>query len=393
MNIKLNVLNETVATGLEKSASTTSWQTFSSLTLTKQARTFLNLNRLITALILIALYAGSATLARADDSECPNVGGAKSTVLMKRVTYLGPFNSTASDLRADPDDPNHTVRLRGWLYFKAKAVNKDKPVIIYNHGHNQEREEPCAMAKYFVDAGFVFFAPLRRGHKGKEGSQIRSTGVHLDDYIGNCVATGDCDCNRCDGGSFCPPNALEMDYLRQQSADVRAQLEYIKGLAAIGRDGNPISGLLADPRSIAILGHSYGGALTVYANARIPESARLQNVAINISGAELSWGEDEPFWESELTCAMEDQQRPIYFLQPKNGLSLLPTRTLFGKAIGKKYRSQASLFPAVPVNPDDPDPEARQVHAKFITEPEQVAIWGPSVIEFINRYPCNSCAP
>jgi hypothetical protein len=392
MNTKQNLLKKTAPIVCEISGSAKPLPRTSSSApkQPKNGRLSRIFNLFFAALVLTASYVGSAAVARADDSEC---WGPKSGIHMRRVTYLGPFSSTASDLRADPDDPTHTVRLRGWLYFKDKAVIRDKPVIIYNHGHNQEREEPCAMAKYFVNQGFVFFAPLRRGHKGKEGSLIRSTGVHIDEYVGSCIARGDCDCNRCDGGVVCPPNALEMEYLRQQSADVRDQLEYIKGLAAIGKDGTPVSGLLADPKHIAILGHSYGGALTVFANARISESARLQNVAIDISGGELSWGDEDPFWESELTCAMEDQQRPIYFLQPKNGLSLLPTRILFGKAVGKKYRSQAAIFPSVETDPNDETPEARQAHGKFITETVQVERWGPSVIEFIFRHPCISCAP
>ncbi len=316
MNTKQNVLKETALTHSDTQGSANPLPTTISLTPNQpsRARRSRIFNLFFAALVLTALSLGSASVARADDSECEATWGAKSGIHMRRVTYLGPFTSTASDLRADADDPTHTVRLRGWLYFKDKAVIKDKPVLIYNHGHDEERGEPCAIAKFFVNKDFVVFAPLRRGHKGRAGSQIHSTGVHTDTYVGNCIARGNCDCNRCDGGVVCPPNALEMDYLRQQSADVVSQLSYIKDHAAIAKDGGPASGFLADLKRLAILGHSYGGALIVFANAQIPESARLHNVAIDISGAELSWGDDEPFWESELTCAMEDQQRPIYFL-------------------------------------------------------------------------------
>jgi hypothetical protein len=87
---------------------------------------------------------------------------------------------------------------------------------------------------------------------------------------------------------------------------------------------------------------------------------------------------------------MEDQQRPIYFLQPKNGRTLAPTKTLFGIAINQKYRSQADIFPAAPWD-EDPNsskgPEWKQAHGNFVTVESQVRLWGPSVIEFINRYP------
>jgi hypothetical protein len=74
----------------------------------------------------------------------------------------------------------------------------------------------------FLD-GFVVFAPLRRGHRGKAGSNIRSTGIWTDDYVADCLASGNCSCDRCDGGSFCSKNALEVDYVRQQYVDVSAQ--------------------------------------------------------------------------------------------------------------------------------------------------------------------------
>jgi hypothetical protein len=127
-------------------------------------------------------------------------------------------------------------------------------------------------------------------------------------------------------------------------------------------------------------------------------------VAIDISGAELSWEyPDEPFWKSELKPAARDANRPIYFLQPKNGVSLAPTKVLFGVSVDEKFRAQASIFPPAPwdefcrlrtANCWDPEndklvPEEVQAHSTFIGNKEQVEFWGPSVVEFINRYPLN----
>jgi dienelactone hydrolase len=354
---------------------------------------------LLRAIVLVGfamLSFGAAHNVRADVSSCNNLGN----VHMRRVTYYENLNPSANDLRASVVSDQWIIRLKGWIYFKEGEANKDKPVIVYNHGHNDTRSEPCALAKYFVDKGFVVFAPLRRGHSAQTSSKpgwqkITSTGVFTDDYVDRCVIGGNCSCNVCGisiPNSTCTSDRYEVDYIRQQVSDVRQQIRYIKDHAAINADGNSTNGKLVDPNRIAVLGHSYGGSLTIFANAELDD----QNVAVSVSGAELSWGDSAPAWETELSCAMENQKRPIYFLQPKNGRTLAPMKTLFGIAISRKYRSQAAVFPSASWNPlkideetGELEPEYKQAHENFISKSEEVEGWGKSVKEFINRYPKN----
>lgn len=85
------------------------------------------------------------------------------------------------------------------------------------------------------------------------------------------------------------------------------------------------------------------------------------------------------------------QQRPIYFLQPKNGVTLMSSKVLFDIAVDREYRSQAAIFPPAPCFKDpcdtSEDSEAKQAHITFVKNKKQVELWGPSVIEFINRNP------
>ncbi|MCA1593266.1 MAG: hypothetical protein LC754_11575 [Acidobacteria bacterium] len=362
------------------------------------------LNTLLASLTLAALSLGSVS-AKWADVTCEAVQPAISVVKVS-VTYYGPLASTPTDLRADPDDATHTVKLKGLLYYPSGTV-RDAPVIIFNHGHEQDRGEPSAVAEYFVRRGFVVFAPLRRGHFYE--SDFRSTGVHIDRYVNKCQRSQEaalasglpqlfCGSVFCRQAVACSDphraNALEVGYLREQSDDVREQIRFIREQPAVGKGA---SGKLVDPRRIAILGHSFGGALVIFANA----FDYGQNVAVDVSGAELSWSDDSPFWESDLGDTMNNQSSPVYFLQPGNGRSLLPTKTLFGKAVSKGYRAQAAIFPPVPWDPVcrehkrgcwDSDknklrPEWRQAHNSFIGRGEQVGLWGCSVIEFVNRYP------
>lgn len=327
----------------------------------------------------------------ANISAAANCFGPSSTIVTEEVSYVPISNSFTGDPRSN----NSIVHLMGWLYYRIpkSGTLKNAPTLIYNHGHDQERGQPCEIARYFVNHGFVVFAPLRRGHFG-EG--IGSTGIHTDEYVSQCVLSGQCaPCNPLDPIT-CIENAYAIDYLRQQWVDVRDAINYIRGRSSIGRTNSK----LADADRIAILGHSYGGALMVFANAQLSS----HNVAIDISGGELSWdNSDEPFWESELKPAARDAKRPMYFLQPKNGVSLEPTRVLFGESVGERFRVQASIFPPAPwdnvcvnetsncwdLEKDVILSEARQAHSTFILDKGQVELWGPSVIDFINRYPLN----
>lgn len=353
------------------------------------------LNLIFVSAAFAVLYLGSITTVRGDVSACPDPREpASMDIKMQRVTYYEDESPASGDLRAGVVDGRRIIRLRGWLYYykpNAGSTVENAPVLIYNHGHDETRKEPCAIVNNFVPKGWVVFAPLRRGHSG---SNIASTGVHTDDYVDNCVNSGPCSCNTCAVGEvpFCGRNGYEVNYIKQQVEDVREQIRYIRDRGAINTTGR-----IANRDKIAIAGHSFGGSLIVFANSALVN----QNVAIDISGAELSWSEANPWWELELSCAMNSQQRPIYFLQPKNGRTLAPTRTLFGIAIENQYRSQAAIFRAafwdsacVGLDSSCFDtetgmikPEWEQAHGNFIVRPESVKEWAPSVREFINRYP------
>ena len=118
-----------------------------------------------------------------------------------------------------------------------------------------------------------------------------------------------------------------------------------------------------------------------------------QNVTIAVSAAEKSWGSHNPYWKIELSAAMQDQARPIYFLGPKNGRTLEPIKTLFGIAVDKEYRSQAAIFPDAPCSDGLPPPcsgeseDWEQFHGTFIGREEQVTLWAPTVRNFISRHP------
>ncbi len=350
--------------------------------------------------------------------------GGTHDIATEAVRYLpitGELFTNAQDPRTDPNDSQHQVILRGLLYYERQnsGVIKNRKVLVFNHGHEDDRPENCSIVEYFATRGWVVFMPLRRGYfidanndgDASDTNDVRSTGVYIDKYVEKCMRSeeeahfSDLPHLYCTSPTRCRPDVpcgssikrsgIELSYLNDQRIDVRDQITYIKSLAARTRTGTHPNAKLADPKNIVIAGHSYGGSLIVFTNGH----DYGQSVAISISGAELSWGTDsEPFWELDLMTAMQDQQRPIYFLQPKNGRFLTPMKRMFGAAIDNGFRSQASLFPKAPCkdllpSPPNPpntcdesdEPEWKQAHGSFLGD-GQVQRWGPSVIEFAERY-------
>ena len=350
----------------------------------------------VTVLALIALlFVQVATAGPCDDD-----------ITTFRVQYFplsGTLVTNAQDSRASSE--SHIVRLEGSLHFRRESGQtlRDRPVLIFNHGHERQRGEACAIVRFFTGKGWIVFVPLRRGHVLDD--DVRSTGLHIDRYVDLCMRSfmqaqqsGERTHLYC-GSSYCRPdvpcgsafkrNAVETGYLNEQRIDVRDQIAFVKTLQAI-TDGEPGNMKLVDPGQIVILGHSYGGTLITMTNA----FDYGQNIAVSVSGAELSWGDDEPYWELDLLFAMQSQKRPSYFLQPKNGRTLLPTKRLFGAAIDNGFRADAAIFPPAPCDAVDDDgncivddtPEWKQADGNFIGMGSQVKKWGPSVIEMSQRY-------
>ena len=247
-----------------------------------------------TRLMLLVASIGLLTLVSVGTAK-GQVSPCGSDIVTIRVTYLSQMNASSADNQADQIDGSYQVQLRGELHYRrtrGETAIKNRPVIIYNHGHEAKREEPCAIVDFFTSNKFVVFVPLRRGHfvdnnndgDGFDDEDIRSTGIHIDDFKDKCMRTkeeadrnprsylycGSGACGPAECGSDSYRNAVELWYLDLQQWDIGAQIAYIKSLPAIldetrtARDefiSKPKK--LADADRIAIMGHSYGGALTV----------------------------------------------------------------------------------------------------------------------------------
>src|SRR5215831_5094000 len=70
--------------------------------------------------------------------------------------------------------PSGDLTLAGYVY--KPAGDGPFPAVLWNHGSEPDpggRAEFDSVAAVFVPAGFVVFAPMRRGHSDSQGEYIR----------------------------------------------------------------------------------------------------------------------------------------------------------------------------------------------------------------------------
>jgi dienelactone hydrolase len=256
------------------------------------------------------------------------------------VSYLQTTSNDTTDTRCGPvSNGTCTIDLEGFLFIPS-GVSAPAPAIVYNHGSEALPGPKCSIAEYFVPRGYVVFVPHRRG-------QGRSTGV----YIGSYTA-----------GS-------QISYLEDQVADVTAAWTYLQGLT------NPQGATWVDPKKMAIMGHSYGGIMTVLVNA----TSLGQAAAIDLCGDSESWG--NPDIESAILAAIDAAQSPVFFAQPQNDVHTDPTIVFSNRAGTDEQMFQAAIYPPVPNAAS-----AQDAHSRFVGDPSEVAQWGPAAVDFLHRY-------
>jgi pimeloyl-ACP methyl ester carboxylesterase len=256
--------------------------------------------------------------------------------------------------------------------IKYKAAGTNPPVIVFNHGSNDKVQAAgasssgCAIADYFVPLGYTVYIPVRRGHYAQSaGVTYRSTGDYIQD--------GD----------------DKVDELVRQKVDVRLGVQHVK----------TFNGDL--PTKFALMGNSYGGMVTVFANTLLMD----QKAAVVFSPGGISWmGDGDPRVDSDGDgIADNDNDVPNtylqntlkqhvvngvstpFFLQAKWDHDTRPTSELAytfanssivgGPQHGREH--QAAIFDFG--YPDDP----QATHEAF---PRQTALWGPTVYAFLVRH-------
>jgi len=239
--------------------------------------------------------------------------------------------------------------LKGYLY---KPSGKGPfPAYVWNHGSEKDPKEGRKVAKFWLDQGFVYFAPVRSGHGGNPG-----------DYIGDQekalrgqVARG-------------PMLAkLRVGLHEKANQDVVAAIQWLKKQPFV------------DSKKIVVAGGSYGGIQTLLT----AESDAREHLGIHcfvaMSPAAMSWGNGK-IWGPRLTLAIQNSKAPIFLLQAENDYNLGPSEVLGPVVDAKGPPSRHKVFPPHMDPTKTPKDPRQQGHGLFFGDP---SAWKDDVLKYL----------
>jgi hypothetical protein len=378
---------------------------------------------------LLAVPIALLSLAAAAHADCPPPpesvtcpGGAQGQL----IDYVFIEDPPISDTRASFTDCGHEVRLRGWWFTPPPPTELDRkhrfkgfPLVVYSHGSedmksaSKQSSAKCAIVDPLVAKGMAVFVPHRRGH-GK------STGVYYESYQASRSVV---DCANDPVNCRVYQREAAMSYLHDQALDIQLAALVAKQLPNV------------DQQKVSLMGHSFGAMTTMFAN----EIDVGQKAVINFAGGGESWDGD-PCKRDRDTCgedgdlpplcrdyesgvlqdylygAVDKAKAPVFSFDTNHDVSVAPVyelpyrawsryrnrwqATLYGPVSGLSCKFPDSDGATVSCDPDEgplklcpPDPVTGEqdrcgnvAHSAFATQPDQIARWMPSVLEFLKRH-------
>jgi carboxymethylenebutenolidase len=265
----------------------------------------------------------------------PLVAGLLALFVFHPITAIAQSPPTPAEVTF----PSGNLVLHGFLY---KPEGKGPfPSLLWNHGSERRPGWLPELAPLFLNQGYVFFIPHRRGHG-------RSPGEYVMDLLDRANQSG--------GSSTRSRKLVEL--MEQHLQDQVAALAYLKGLSEV------------DPQRIAVAGCSFGGIQTVL----MAEKGLGVRAAVDFAGAAQNW-QHAPDLRERMIQAVQHSQMPIFFIQAKNDYEVSPSHDLAAamKKSGKPHNLQ--IFPSF-------GKSNQEAHEFCIHGGE---IWAPQVFSFLTE--------
>ena len=220
------------------------------------------------------------------------------------------------------------------------------PAVVWNHGSEKDPTSGQfdAIAKVFVPAGFVVFAPVRRG-------QGASPGEYVVDQIAAAGASGGLEA----------ANALQVQLLTGPQLD--DQLAGLRWLA-----DQPY----VDASTVAVAGCSFGGIETLLGAERAGGSG--YRAAIAISPAAETWALNATL-RTRLLAAADAMPVPILIIQPQHDADVSP-----GYELGRAMQAKGKPYGLEIIPPFGTERQQRHCFGGQGGE-----IWGPNAVHFLRQ--------
>jgi carboxymethylenebutenolidase len=197
------------------------------------------------------------------------------------------------------------------------------PAVVFNHGSGSASDprEPATLGPVFARHGYVFLFLFRRG-TGLSADQ----GSNSAELMTRELAAKGLDAR----------NRLQMQLLETELNDVLAGMAFIRARSDV------------DPRRVALVGHSFGGSLTLLAAER---NADLR-AAVVFGGAAGSW-DRSPALQQRLVAAVGHASAPVFFAYAANDFSVAPAKVLGAEMarLGKPHRVE--IYPPLGQTPEE----------------------------------------
>ncbi len=194
-----------------------------------------------------------------------------------------------------------------------------------------------------MPAGFVVFAPERRGHGDSQGEYVRDTIAH------ERQARGDAAANR----------VMVREHETNQLEDQLAGLDYLTSLPYV------------DKTRLAVAGCSFGGIQTLLA----AERGVGFKAAVALSPAAQTWAAN-PLIRERLKAAVGRITIPVLIIHPAKDASLEPGKTLAAEQVRLGKPHQLKIYPAE-------GPENEQTHC--FGGPMGTHVWAPDAVAFVRN--------
>jgi dienelactone hydrolase len=206
------------------------------------------------------------------------------------------------------------------------------PAILLSHGSGRTRAELERLGPYerqadilgpvFARHGYVFLFLFRRG-VGLSADQ----GANAVDLMNSELAAHGQEAR----------NTLQLRLLEnREMSDALSGLAFLRSRPEV------------DTRNVAVIGHSFGGSLTLLLAEREPS---LRAVII-FSGAGYSW-DGSPELRARLLAATAHVEAPVFLIHAANDYSVAPGKELDARLqqLGKRHRLK--IYPPIGRTPDE----------------------------------------